>query len=143
MQCGGEYVEAWAWTRKRYFECLVCFALSGTHPERGLKRVVNKRCGIQQLGTSQATFSLNSSLVNASWPTTTTAYATNRNRSSPFFQPHPTLFLTLPDSTGWTPPPLCQRSPCHVLSLWGSVSAPGIFFGPFPTCACFCPHLTK
>ena len=25
----------------------------------------------------------------------------------------------------------------------GSVSAPRIFFGPFPTHACFCPHLTK
>ena len=35
---------------------------------------------------------------------------------------------------------------CHKvfwITKWGSVSAPGIFFLPFPTRACFCPHLTK
>ena len=29
------------------------------------------------------------------------------------------------------------------LALWGSVSAPGIFFLPFPARACFCPPFTK
>ena len=39
---------------------------------------------------------------------------------------------------GWT-----QAKPAVFMQLWGSISALGIFFGPFPTRACFCPHLTK
>ena len=69
-----------------------------------------------------------------------------------------TAFILL---CAWAPCPvsvleiLCASTPCRSASwrldwvtgqgvpLWGSVSAPGIFFEPLPTRACFCPHLTK